>query len=461
MARYLIIGGGVSGVQAAETIRKRDQRGDIAIIGDEPEGFYYRPQLADFAGGSIPEERLQAKPVGFFQEAKIRLALGRRATAVRPAEHRVELDDGSVERYDRLLMATGARPRKAQVPGVELRGVHYLQTLADARALAEDAGRAQAAVVAGENSIGLEIARALLARGVKVSYLVRGERFWPEMLDADAGQIVEQHLEGRGIRLLRGEDLRAILGADGRAEKIVTSTDHVIPADIVGLSFGLEANAALASTAGIEVNRGILVDDKLATSARDVYAAGDVTQAPELTSGEKVRSFGWLAAWRQGQVAGENMAGGSAGAADHVRTLQVQILDMDFVAMGQNNPSPGTGLRKESAVFPDAGVYKSVVRRNGTLVGATFLGNVAEAAAIEHLIRAKADVSELDPGIHRQMFDEFSLRSVIVGVLCPVCKLAVPLGAGAKEGDVVTCPVCGVELRLERMPNGLLGARVA
>jgi hypothetical protein len=111
-------------------------------------------------------------------------------------------------------------------------------------------------------------------------------------------------------------------------------------------------------------------------------------------------------------------------------------------------------------VFPDVGVYKSLVRRNGTLVGAAFLGNVAEAAIIERLIRAQADVSQLDPAIHKQMFDEFSLRSVVVSVLCPVCKLAVPLPANAKEGDVITCPVCGVDLRLERMANGLLGGKV-
>ncbi len=468
MARYLIVGGGVAGVRAAETIRKRAARDSITIVADEQDGFYYRPQLADFAGGTVGEQRLKAKPKDFFESNDIRLLLGRKAAALRPSEHRVELDDGASERYDRLLIATGASPRRAQVPGAELEGVQYLQTLADARALAADAQRAKQAVVVGENSIGLEIARALLARGVKVRYLVRGERFWPQMLDADAGQMVEQHLQGRGIELMPQRELRAILGTAGKVDRVVTSADEVIPADIVGLSLGLQPNSALAAQAGIEVGQGILVDDRLATSAADVFAAGDVTQAPELTSGERVQSFGWLKAWRQGQVAGENMAGswpppagGSASVADHISTLQVQILDLDFLAMGQSNPPPGVGLRKESAVFPDVGVYKSLVRRNGTLVGAAFLGNVAEAAIIEQLIRSRADISRLDPAIHKQMFDEFSLRSVVVGVLCPVCKLAVPLSAGAKEGDVVTCPVCGVDLRLERMPNGLLGGRVA
>jgi NAD(P)H-nitrite reductase large subunit len=460
MVRYLIVGNGVAGVRAAETIRKHDNRGEITLIGDDPEGFYYRPQLADFAAGNQTEAGMRAKPDDFYAGNRIKLRLGRKAAAVLPSEHRVRLDDGGTERYDRLLIATGASAQRVEVPGIELDGVHHLDTMADARALAAAARRTKEAVIAGENSIGLEIARALLDLGVNVSYLVRGDRFWPEMLDTDAGQLIEQHLEGRGIRLLRGQQLQAIVGAQ-KVEKVVTSAGQEISCGIVGVNLGRAANAAAAAAGGIEVEHGILVDDKLATSAKDVYAAGDVTQAPELTTSRKQASFGWLKAWRQGQAAGENMAGGSASVADAISTLQVQILATDFLALGQNNPPAGSGWRKESALFPDVGVYKSLVRRNGTLVGATFVGNVAEAAVIERLIRAKADISQLEPEVHKQMFDQFSLRSVIVAVLCPVCKFAVPLAPDAKEGDVMTCPVCGVDLRLERMSNGLLGGRVA
>jgi len=460
MARYLIVGNGVAGVRAAETIRKHDKRGEIKIIDDDPEGFYYRPQLADFAAGAQTDAGMRAKPDDFYEANRIKLGLGREATSVLASEHRVRLDDGSTEPYDRLLLATGGAPPKLQVPGAELQGVQYLQTKGDASALAAAARGAKEAVVVGENSIGLEIARALLGLGVKVSYLVRGERFWPEMLDADAGQLIEQHLEGRGIKLLRGQQLQAIVGSGGKVEKAITASGLEVPCGIVGVNLGRAANADAAASGGIEVDQGILVDEKLATSARDVYAAGDATQAPELTTGQKLHSFGWLKAWRQGQAAGENMAGGSASVADGIATLQVQILAVDFLALGQNNPPAGAGWRKESALFPDVGVYKSLVRRNGTLVGATFVGNVAEAGVIEGLIRSRADVSQLDPAIHRQMFDQFSLRSVIVAALCPVCKFAVPLAPDAKEGDVMTCPVCGVEMRLERMPNGQLSGRV-
>jgi len=461
MSRYLIIGNGVAGVRAAEMIRRRDERGDITIIGDEAEGFYYRPQLADYAAGSQTEAGMWAKPPEFYRSNRINLVLGRKATALRPADHKVSLDDGSEQKYDRLLIATGGAPQAPDLPGRDLQGVHYLHTMADARALAADARGAKHAVVTGENVHGLELSRALRGLGVKVSHLVRGERFWPEMLDDDAGQLVEQHLEGRGVTLLRNQQIKAIVGSGGTVDKVVTSASQDIECEVVGLSVGRVANSALAASGGLEVDKGVVVDERLATSAADVYAAGDVTEAPDASVGRRMPSFGWLKAWRQGQAAGDNMAGGKASLGDAISNLQIQIDQIGFMALGVNNPPPGAGLRKESALFAEVGVYKSLVRRNGTLVGATFLGNVAEAGIVERLIRSQADITQLDPAIHKQMFDEFSLRSVVVAVLCPVCKFAVPLQPGAKEGDVMTCPICGVDMRLERMANGQLGARVA
>jgi NAD(P)H-nitrite reductase large subunit len=461
MARYLIIGNGVAGVRAAEMIRRRDGGGEITIIGDEAEGFYYRPQLADFAAGAQDEAGMRAKPPEFYSSNRINLILGRKATALRAAEHKVTLDDGSERKYDRLLIATGAAPQMPDLPGRDLQGVHFLHTMADARALAAGARGAKHAVVAGENVHGLELSRALRGLGVKVSHLVRGERFWPEMLDDDAAQLVEQHLEGHGATLLRNQQLKAIIGSGDKVERAVTSSGQEIACQIVGLSVGRVANSALAASGGLEVNKGVVVDERLATSAADVYAAGDVTEAPDASVGGRALSFGWMKAWRQGQAAGDNMAGGKAGVGDAISNLQIQIDEIDFMALGINNPPPGAGLRKESALFADVGVYKSLVRRNGTLVGATFLGNVAEAGIIERLIRSQADVTQLDPAVHKQMFDAFSLRSVVVAALCPVCKFAVPLQPGANEGDVMTCPICGVDMRLERMSNGQLGARVA
>ena len=458
MATYLIVGNGVAGTRAAEAIRERDGRGAIIILGDEAYPFYYRPQLADLAMGRATEKSIAAKHDSFYRERRIDARPGRRVAGINAKKHQITLDDGEALRYDRLLIATGSVPRRGEWPGSDLEGVIALWNLDDARKIAGWKGLKRAVIV-GENSIGLETARAFRELGAEVIYLVRGDRFWPEMLDAEATEIVEQNLAARGLTLRKNERLEAILGS-GRVEKVATSANELIECQAVGVALGLDPAVGFLAGSGIEVGVGVGADKNLQTSARDVFAAGDASERPDLLSTEKRVQFGWLKAWHEGSVAGANMAGDKQTVTD-IPAVHIQIYGTDFLALGENNPAPGSGALKDTGYFPEMGVYKSIVRRNGTVVGATFLGNVAEAGAIERLIAERADIATLDGETRAQLFDQNYVRSRAVGVLCPVCKLAVALPAGAKEGDVLTCPICGADLRLERMANGLLGGRVA
>jgi len=458
MATYLIVGNGVAGTRAAEAIRQRDERGAITILGDEPHPFYYRPQLADLVAGRASEQSIAAKPESFYREHRIDVQTGRRVTGVNAKKRQVTLDAGDPIRYDRLLIATGSTAKQGEWPGCDLEGVVALWNLDDARRIAAWKGLKRAVVV-GENSIGLETARAFRELGAEVVYLVRGDRFWPEMLDRDAAAIIEQSLAARGLTLRKNERPEAVSGA-GRVERVTTSANEVIECQAVGLALGLEPTVQFLEGSGIEVNRGVVADEHLKTSARDVYAAGDAAERTDPLSGRKRVQFGWLKAWHEGDVAGANMAGDTRALSD-VPAMHIQIYGTDFLALGESNPDPQADVHKETGFFPEMGVYKSLVRRNGTVVGATFLGNVAEGGVIERMIAQKADIATLDPATRAQMFDENAVRARAVGVLCPVCKQAVALPEGAKEGDVLTCPICGVDLRLERMPNGLLGGRAA
>jgi NAD(P)H-nitrite reductase large subunit len=458
VATYLIVGNGVAGTRAAEAIRQRDDKGAIIILGDEPYPFYYRPQLADFAFGRATERSIAAKHDAFYREQRIDVRPGRRVAGVNAKKHQVTLDDGEAVRYDRLLVATGSTPKRGEWPGSDLEGVIALWNLDDAKKIASWKGLKRAVVV-GENSIGLETARAFRELGAEVTYLVRGDRFWPEMLDADAASIIQQNLAARGLTLRKSEQLASISGS-GRVERVTTSNNEVIECQAVGFALGLNPTVGFLEGSGIEVNAGVVADERMQSGARDVFSAGDAAERTDPLSGRKRVQFGWLKAWHEGNVAGANMAGDRQAIGD-IPALHIQIYGTDFLALGENNPAPQAGVHKDTGFFPDMGVYKSVVRRNGTVVGATFLGNVAEAGVIEKMIAQKADISTLDAETRDQMFNENYVRSRAVGVLCPVCKMAVALPAGAKQGDVLTCPICGVNLRLERMANGLLGGRVA
>lgn len=459
MARYLIVGNGVAGVRAAEAIRETDPKGEIVILGSESHPFYRRPQLADYASGRTDQSAIRGKPEAFYQDQRLDMHTATRVTGVDTKRHRLTLEGGATEQYDRLLLATGARPAVPPWEGASLEGVISLYHLDDANWIKANAVKGETAVVVGENSIALEMVRALRESGMQVKHLLRGERLWPEMLDEDAGKIVEDHLNARGVEFVRSSQPARFIRENGTLTGIVTDQGETIPCRVLGVALGFDRNVEFLADSKIDCDQGVLVDDRLRTSGRDVYAAGDVAQSPDATYRDKRVHYGWLRAWQQGRIAGTNMAGGSATHADSLWSMHIQIYGLDFLALGISNPPPGGDLGKEIGCFPEVGVYKSITRRNGTIVGATLLGSVDEAGRLEAMIRSKASVDDLGADLRRQMFDQFTVRTSAVGVLCPVCKLAIPLPEGAQEGQVLTCPICGVDLRLERMANKLLAGR--
>ena len=459
MARYVIVGNGVAGVRAAEAIRETDPKGEIVILGGESHPFYRRPQLADYASGRTDDSAIWGKPDDFYKDTQIDVRTGTRVVGIDARRHRLTLEGGATEQYDRLLLATGARPAPPPWEGAPADGVISLYHLDDANWIKANAVKGETAVVVGENSIALETARALRESGMQVKHMLRGERLWPEMLDEEAGQIVQDHLKGRGIEFVRSSQPARFVRENGTLTGVVTDQGETVSCRVLGVAIGYHRNVDLLAGSKIDRDQGILVDDRLRTSARDIYAAGDVAQSPDATYRDRRVHYGWLRAWEQGRIAGTNMAGGSATYADSLWSMHIQIYGLDFLALGISNPPPGGELGKEIGYFPEVGVYKSITRRNGTIVGATLLGNVDEAGRLEAMIRSNASLTDLGEELRRQMFDQFTVRTSAIGVLCPVCKLAIPLPESAQEGQVLTCPICGVDLRLERMANKLLAGR--
>ena len=189
---YLIIGNGVAGTKAAETIRRRDPDGRITILSAEEQPFYRRPALVDYLLGDVSRQGLLARPESFYRQARIELRLGTPAVGLEPSAHRLLLAGGEALTYDRLLLAVGVELPPAWLPGADLAGVFTLRTLADAEALRQAVPRARRAVVVGEGVTGLEMIRALRRLGLAVSYLLEGARFWAGTLSAEASALVEE-----------------------------------------------------------------------------------------------------------------------------------------------------------------------------------------------------------------------------------------------------------------------------
>ena len=303
--RVLIIGGGAAGYAAAEMLRREGYGGGVTIVSDDTAAPYDRPNLSkDYLAGTAPEEWIPLRPLEFYVENGIELRLGTTAMAIDVAGRRVMLGGGEEIGFDKLLLATGAEPIRLQVPGVDLPHVRTLRSLADSRDLIARAHKGSRAVVVGASFIGLETAAALRHREVEVHVVAPEARPMERMLGPELGDFVRQLHESHGVVFHLGHTLAVI-----EADRVRLDHGATIDADFIVVGIGVRPRIHLAQQAGLAIDRGVLVDEYLETSAPGIFAAGDIARWPDAYSGERLRIEHWVVAERQGQTAARNMLG--------------------------------------------------------------------------------------------------------------------------------------------------------
>lgn len=308
MRNYVIIGIGPAGVAAAQVVRVQDAGANILLVGDESFGYYSRPGLAYYLTGEIPEKGLYPFTQKEFRKFGFRL-IHARVAAIHPLEHQIENQSGKRLAYDRLLIATGASAVQIKIPGIDLAGVVKLDNLEDARHVLKLARGTRSAVVVGGGITALEMVEGLVSRGVRVHYFLRGDRYWSNVLDETESRIVESRLREEGVKIHRHTELAKILGTRDRVSGVITKNGEQIRCQMVAVAIGIRPRTRLAVAAGLNVERGILVNEYLQTNAADIYAAGDVAQVYDPRSGVSVVDSLWGPAREQGHHAGLNMAG--------------------------------------------------------------------------------------------------------------------------------------------------------
>jgi NADPH-dependent 2,4-dienoyl-CoA reductase/sulfur reductase-like enzyme/nitrite reductase/ring-hydroxylating ferredoxin subunit len=301
----LIVGGGPAGNAAVETLRREGYRGPVTMLSADQALPCDRPNLSkDYLAGKAPEEWTVLRTADFYQSNDIDVRLNTRVTRIDTELNEVRLEDGTRLGYGALLLATGAEPIRLNIPGADRAHVHYLRTLHDGRALAEKAKTARSAVVVGASFIGLEVASSLSARGIQVHVVGPEAIPMARILGDELGSFVRSVHELHGVTFHLGRTAAAI---DAGA---VTLTDGTrIAADLVVIGIGVRPATTLAEQAGLETDRGIMVDEFLETSAPNVFAAGDIARWPDRRSGEHIRVEHFVVAERQGQTAARNMLG--------------------------------------------------------------------------------------------------------------------------------------------------------
>ena len=300
----VIVGGGAAGSAAAEMLRREGYAGPITMVDPEEAAPYDRPNLSkDYLAGDAPEEWIPLRPDGFYEEHGIERIVAR-AESLDPEARELTLADGRTLPFGALLLATGATPRRLDVPGAELPHVHTLRSLADSRRIIADAERGERAVVIGSSFIGMETAAAIRQRGLEVAVASLDRLPFASTLGEEVGRYLKGVHEENGV-VFHGE--RTVARIDADAVELDDGTRLV--ADLVVVWIGVETDLRLAEAAGLEVENGVVVDQGLRTSADGVWAAGDIARFPDPRTGRRIRVEHWVHAQRTGQAAARSILG--------------------------------------------------------------------------------------------------------------------------------------------------------
>ncbi len=386
--QLVVIGNGMAAMRLVEELSRRALgRYAIAVIGDEPRLAYNRVLLSSVLAREVSQAEVELKPAAWWRHHGVTLLYGQAATAIDADIRRVRLASGATLPFTQLVLATGSRPIRLSVPGMELPGVMTFRDLGDVSSLETAAAAGARAVVIGGGLLGLEAAYGLAKAGAAVSVVHLMDRLMERQLDARASAMLKRAVEARGIAVHLNADTAAIRG-ERQAEAVMLKDGQELPADLVVVAAGIRPNVDLARTAGLDIGRGIVVDDHLQTSKAGIHAIGECAEHRGICYGlvepahEQARV---LAAHLSGD-AGQLYAGS-------VLATNLKVSGVNVFSAGDFEGAPGT----EQVVLSDPGLgsYKKLVIAKGRLVGAVLFGDTGDGLWYQQLIRTGASIESI------------------------------------------------------------------
>ncbi len=382
--RYVIVGGGIAGTTAADAIRKRDPEGSIIILTDEPYPLWSKIRLPELFSGKVDPDGLVIRRPAWYERRNIDLLINVEVTDVDPERKVVHTARGGEMPYDRLLLATGGYPYVPSIPGSDLGNVYTVRRLREATRVHQKLQGVENIVIIGGGTLGLELARNLLETDASIHVVESHSRLLPKLTDPAASEMLHLRLEQMGISVHHDGETKEIVGRDGRAREVVMEDGRRLETDAVVIATGMRANKALGEALGLEMERGIVVDDHMRTSIPDIYAAGDVCEHRHVKYGS------WRAAEMQGTYAGANMAGEEMVYEGTVPSKYVRVAGADVFSAGELDEE--RRLDNVLHVEWEEMVYKRIVVDDCRFVGSVMVGDVRDAQRVLRAIETGIDV---------------------------------------------------------------------
>lgn len=395
--RVIIVGNGLAGIISAKTLRELDEKVEIEVFAEEKYHYYPRPNLIEFLAGTIPFERTFAFPQEWYREQNININLEKPVIRIFPDSQEMEVEGGKREKYESLLLANGSFSFIPPFKGTDKNGIFALRTLDDAFELLEYLKNHQRVVVIGGGLLGLETARAVKSRGARVEVVEFFDRLLPRQLDIQGASLLKAQIENMGIKVHLGLATEEVLGQD-EVSGLRFKGEREIETDMAIIAAGVRPNIRLAKEAGLETDRGLVVDDYLQSSNPKIFAAGDVIQHRERVYGIIPSSF------NQARIVASNILSKKEKYEGTVPSNTLKVVGLDLTSVGLVNPEEGTceEFRKEKK---EEGIYKKVVIQKGVVVGAIWMGTKKGVSEISRIISRKINVEKHKISLLEDDFD--------------------------------------------------------
>ena len=394
MKQFIIIGNSAAGIAAIEAIRRTDKDSKITIISDEDNPSYCRCLISYYLAGDVKEDKILYRSADFYKDNNIELLLNKKVSRVDPKKNRIILEDRSQLGYDSLLIATGASPKFPEVKGIKKTGVYGFRTLKDAKDIEGLLPVTRTACILGGGLIGLKAAYALSKRKIEVKVIVKSKQVLSQVLDPQAAVFVQQKLGQNGIELLLGQDAVEIIG-EGEVKAVKLDSGKAIGSSLVIAAKGVSPNIDSVKDNQVKINEGIVVNHLLQTDVANIYAAGDVCEAVDLTLGKSSVNALWPVAIEQGKIAGMNMAGDKVDYEGALGMNSLEFFGLPVVSLGIFNTGKDPAFEELKILDTKANIYKKLLVKNNLLVGAVLVGDIKNSGVFLRLIREKVDIASL------------------------------------------------------------------